>query len=183
MGHMNQQAVGRQLLKVESQRKLYHPAAAVPVGLPEGAVNLLPRRVESRGGIYARKLRVIECVVELTAKLKLQVLMQGEILESGQIGLILPRSSKNNPASVSNVPQRGLREHARIEKAVPVSSSESELRITREVDPLSIAASDDIRAALKREADPGGRAAGESQGCGYVPVPQHGFDNWIRQAI
>ena len=111
--------------KADSQRKLYNPCAAIPGSLSEECIDLFPGRVKSCRSIYRRPLWMVERVVELTTKLKLDALMESEILERSQVPLILARSPKDLARGIANVAQRGRREYAGIEEAatVPVSVS------------------------------------------------------------
>src|SRR5438552_2573911 len=63
------------LLKVKPQRELYDSTAPISGGLPERTIDLLPGSVKPCCVVYSRPLRMVERVVELTTKLKFDVLM------------------------------------------------------------------------------------------------------------
>ena len=64
---------------------------------------------------------MVERIVELTTKLKRELLAENEILECGQVPLILSGTAINISGGVSNIAERRQREHTCVEELVAVS--------------------------------------------------------------
>src|SRR5438477_2678377 len=126
---------------------------------------------------------MVEGVVELTTKLQLHSLAgNGEVLECGQVKLILSWSADHLACGISNVAQRRRREYAGIEEAVSVSRSVSEVRIAGDIDSLAVPTADQIGPLYGTESNAGGRAAGQGDGGRQIPMRQRGLKNRIRHA-
>ena len=151
------------MLEAHSQRKLYDTGAAIPGGRSEQRIGLLARgQVKPCRGVQPRPLRVVESVVELTTNLKLHAFAgKTEVLECGQVELILSGSPDHLPRGTSNVAQARRGKHCGIEEPAAVSRSVPEVRVAGHIDSLAVSTADQIGPLYGIEPDARGRAAGK----------------------
>src|SRR6516225_6767868 len=132
-------------LETDPQRKLNYAGSAIRSGLAEQGIRLRAGGwVELRRSVDRRPLRVIKGIVELAAKLEAGPVSYQNILECGEIPLILSGTAIHVPAGAPNVAERGKREHTLVKPLVSVSRTPGQVRIARDIDSLSVASSDQI---------------------------------------
>src|SRR5581483_8315438 len=180
----------------EPQRALHHARGAGGGHLPEARVDLLTvgRRtdvvVKPRGGVYTRKLRVVEDVVNLPPQLQVTGLApERDLLEERNVPVVRARQADHVLRRVAEIALGGEREGRRVEPLHRAGQTvaedhlftvaDRERRVADDDEARAVAAARDVRAGRRREADAARRAAREGRHARHLPVVEDRLDHLV----